>query len=182
MGPGSAEEPGPSGQHRRGSRVGKQVDIVAAVHLQKSNRRSLHSTITLPGQPTPNPHPIPPGAAPSGRAPPATWRGRSTHKQGGRTHVEAPDAGSCLASPDHLCQHPHLLDLRRHLLRVRELLERSGHNAAEWGWPRWAGTPWARAAVWPDGCAPQGAGNYREGAHTPDLPVASQHGASRAPL
>lgn len=85
------------------------------------------------------------------------WQGRGPCQQGGGTHVEAPDAGSCLASPDHLCQHPHLLDLCRHLLRIRELLEKSGHNAVEQGWPRWAGSPRFWAVVWLDGCTSQGA-------------------------
>lgn len=60
------------------------------------------------------------------------WQGRGPCQQGGGTHIEAPDAGSCLASPDHLCQHPHLLDLCRHLLRIRELLEKSGSSTMLW--------------------------------------------------
>lgn len=41
------ERRAPSGRHPQGSRVGKQVDVIAAVHLEKeSDRRSLHSTAT----------------------------------------------------------------------------------------------------------------------------------------
>lgn len=59
LSPQSAEELAPSGQHQQGSRVGKQVDIIAAIHLEK--RKSVSpctAPIALLGPPTPSPLPI----------------------------------------------------------------------------------------------------------------------------
>lgn len=59
LSPWSAEELALSGQHQQGSRVGKQVDIIAAIHLEK--RKSVSpctAPIALLGPPTPSPLPI----------------------------------------------------------------------------------------------------------------------------
>lgn len=135
-----------------GSGVGKQVNIVAAIHLGK--RATVTVCTALLGYSSP----ILLGAAPLGGLPSHVARPGSLSAGWWDSHRSARcgqlpgEPGSPLSAPTFAGPLSTPSPDQGAPGKKWEF-----HNAVERGWPRWAGSPRFWAVVWLDGCTSQGA-------------------------